>query len=179
MAIISPASHKQLVAPDRHKIKRVGRGIGSRLGKTSGRGMNGQRARSGGGVRIGFEGGQMPLYRRLPRRGFSNAPFKVNYKTVSLSRIVTLFNEGESVTEKALREKGIVKNNQRIKIVSGVKIETPLRLELGALRASQTVIAAVKECGGTVTEQHTLTKSSRRVISSKTAGKNTQDSQEK
>lgn len=176
--MISHAAHKQLVAPARHKIKRVGRGIGSRLGKTSGRGMNGQRARSGGGVRIGFEGGQMPLYRRLPRRGFSNAPFKTDYKAISLSRIVDLFNSGESVTMKALHEKGIAKNTHYIKIVSGIKIEIILHLELGILRASQTVINAIKECGGTVTEQHSPAKKSGRASSGK-KDKSRQESREK
>ena len=76
--------------------KRVGRGIGSGTGKTSGRGGQGQTARSGGGIRIGFEGGQMPLFRKLPRRGFNNKNFKIYYETINLGELAKL---GESVTE--------------------------------------------------------------------------------
>lgn len=153
MAVTQHAIDKRLPAPVRHSTKRVGRGIGSGLGKTSTRGMNGQRARSGGGVRIGFEGGQMPLYRRLPRRGFSNALFKVDYKAIPLSRIVTLFKSGDRITMAALRKKGIARNNRPIKIVTGEPIKFPLHLELGVVNATQTVIAAIKDAGGTVSER--------------------------
>lgn len=144
---------KILIAPVRSRVKRLGRGIGSGLGKTSGRGMNGQRARSGGGVRIGFEGGQMPLYRRLPRRGFSNAPFKKEYKAIPLRRLVALFKDGERVTQSALQDKRIIKNNQLTKIVSGEDIGIKLHIELGRLRATRTVIAAVEKGGGTITDK--------------------------
>lgn len=88
--------------------KRIGRGIGSGLGKTATKGHKGQWARSGGGVRIGFEGGQMPLARRLPKRGFDNAWKKI-YTVVNLSVIEDYFEDGEEVTIDALVAKGLVK----------------------------------------------------------------------
>ena len=82
--------------------KRVGRGIGSGLGKTSGKGHKGQIARSGGGLRPGFEGGQLPLYRRLPKRGFSNALFKTRYATINLSDL-NKFEDGAVITPELLK----------------------------------------------------------------------------
>lgn len=101
------------------KKRIVGRGNGSSRGGTSGRGSNGQNARSGGGVRPGFEGGQMPLYRRIARRGFSNYPFKVEYKPVNLREIEAKFLDGETVSIETLKEKGIVKGkNVKVKILA-------------------------------------------------------------
>lgn len=97
-------------------IKRLGRGSSSGTGKTSGRGENGQNSRSGGGVRIGFEGGQLPLYRRLPKRGFSNAMFKKVYATINVSDL-NKFEDGTVVSPELLREMGIIKNE-----LSGVKV---------------------------------------------------------
>ena len=96
--------------------KRVGRGTGSGLGKTSGKGQKGQNARSGGGVRPGFEGGQLPLFRRLPKRGFSNAMFKTTYAVLNLSDL-NKFEENTTVTPELLKEMGILKNQ-----LDGVKI---------------------------------------------------------
>ncbi len=96
--------------------KRVGRGPGSGLGKTSGKGEKGQNARSGGGVRPGFEGGQLPLFRRLPKRGFSNAMFKIRYAVVNIDDLNS-FDDNAVVTIEALKEKGLVKNE-----LDGVKI---------------------------------------------------------
>lgn len=96
--------------------KRVGRGTGSGLGKTSGKGHKGQNARSGGGVRLGFEGGQLPLFRRLPKRGFSNAMFKTTYAVLNLSDL-NKFEENTTVTPELLKEMGILKNQ-----LDGVKI---------------------------------------------------------
>ncbi|MCI5835764.1 MAG: 50S ribosomal protein L15 [Firmicutes bacterium] len=96
--------------------KRVGRGIGSGLGKTSGKGHKGQNARSGGGVRPGFEGGQLPLYRRLPKRGFSNALFKTRYATITLSDL-NKFEDGAVITPELLKEMGLVK-----KQLDGIKV---------------------------------------------------------
>ncbi len=96
--------------------KRVGRGIGSGLGKTSGKGHKGQNARSGGGVRPGFEGGQLPLYRRLPKRGFSNALFKTRYATINLSDL-NKFEDGAVITPELLKEMGLVK-----KQLDGIKV---------------------------------------------------------
>lgn len=97
-------------------IKRLGRGSSSGTGKTSGRGENGQNSRSGGGVRIGFEGGQLPLYRRLPKRGFSNAMFKKTYAVINVSDL-NRFEDGAEVTPKLLFEMGIIK-----KQLSGIKV---------------------------------------------------------
>ena len=89
--------------------KRVGRGPGSGTGKTAGRGENGQNSRSGGGVRVGFEGGQTPLFRRLPKRGFSNAKFKKVYAVINLSDL-NRFEDGALVTPEVLKDMGLVKN---------------------------------------------------------------------
>ena len=97
-------------------IKRLGRGSSSGTGKTSGRGENGQNSRSGGGVRIGFEGGQLPLYRRLPKRGFSNAMFKKTYAVINVSDL-NRFEDGAEVTPELLFEMGIIK-----KQLSGIKV---------------------------------------------------------
>ena len=96
--------------------KRVGRGVGSGLGKTSGKGHKGQNARSGGGVRPGFEGGQTPLFRRLPKKGFSNARFKREYAVINLSDL-NKFESDAVITPELLKEMGLVKNQ-----LSGVKV---------------------------------------------------------
>ena len=96
--------------------KRVGRGVGSGLGKTSGRGQKGQNSRSGGGVRPGFEGGQSPLFRRLPKRGFSNARFKTTYAVINLSDL-DKFENGTTVTPELLKEMGLIKQS-----LDGIKI---------------------------------------------------------
>ena len=96
--------------------KRVGRGPGSGTGKTAGRGENGQNSRSGGGVRVGFEGGQTPLFRRLPKRGFSNARFKKVYAVINLSDL-NRFDDGAEVTPEILKDAGIIK-----KAMDGIKV---------------------------------------------------------
>ena len=108
---------------------RVGRGLGSGLGKTSGRGQKGQNSRSGGGVRTGFEGGQMPLYRRLPKRGFKNI-FALQYAEVNVSQL-NRFEDGATVDPVALIEAGILKN-----VRDGIRI-----LGNGTLDRKLTVIA--------------------------------------
>ena len=108
---------------------RVGRGLGSGLGKTSGRGQKGQNSRSGGGVRTGFEGGQMPLYRRLPKRGFKNI-FALQYAEVNVSQL-NRFEDGATVDPVALIEAGILKN-----VRDGIRI-----LGNGTLKRKLTVIA--------------------------------------
>ena len=96
--------------------KRVGRGPGSGLGKTSGKGHKGQNARSGGGVRVGFEGGQLPLFRRLSKRGFNNYEFRTVYATVNVSDL-NRFEDGTTVTPELLIETGLVK-----KELDGIKV---------------------------------------------------------
>ncbi len=98
-----------------HPTKRLGRGEGSGHGKTSGKGHKGQKARSGGGIRIGFEGGQMPLYRKLPRRGFNNFNFKVSYQLVNVGQLEKL--EGDEVSRKTLIKAGLIRDNKQ-----GVKL---------------------------------------------------------
>jgi len=106
----SPVGHQKMT-------RRRGRGPGSGLGKTSGRGHKGQKARAGGGVRPGFEGGQMPLYRRLPKRGFKS-PFKKIWTIVHLSRISKIFKDGDVVDKDSLLQKGLIKKkNSFVKIL--------------------------------------------------------------
>lgn len=128
--------------------KRLGRGIGSGLGKTSGKGHKGQKARSGGGVRPGFEGGQMPLYLRLPKRGFSNARFKKRYAEVNVGRL-NGFRAGAKVTPEKLIEAGIIK-----KLKDGVKImgagELKKRLKISAHKFTKGAIAQIEAAGGSI-----------------------------
>ena len=128
--------------------KRLGRGIGSGLGKTSGKGHKGQWARSGGGVRPGFEGGQMPLTRRLPKRGFNNN-FKKVYSVVNLSAFNN-FEEGSVVDKAALLEKGLIKE---IKNDAGLKVlgngEITVKLTVKAAKFSATAKEAIEKVGGT------------------------------
>src|SRR5829696_7472312 len=93
----------------RHRVKRLGCGESSGHGKTSGKGHKGQKARSGGSIRLGFEGGQMPLIRKMPKRGFNNAAFKTVYGVVNLRDLDALFEDGAAVDEQALRKAGLVR----------------------------------------------------------------------
>ena len=124
--------------------KRVGRGIGSGLGKTSGRGHKGQKARSGGGVRRGFEGGQTPLYRRLPKRGFTNIHAKT-YTEVTLTMLNKVKNE--EVTAESLIEDGIIsKANDGIVILGTGKLEKKLTVK--ATRFTKSAAEAIEKAGG-------------------------------
>ena len=126
--------------------KRLGRGTGSGLGKTSGKGHKGQNARSGGGVRPGFEGGQLPLFRRLPKRGFSNAMFKVEYATINVSDLEK-FEDGAVVTPELLKEMGILK-----KQLAGVKVlgngELNKKLTVKANKFSASAVEKIEAIGG-------------------------------
>lgn len=109
--------------------KRVGRGVGSGLGKTSGKGHKGQNARSGGGVKPWFEGGQLPLYRRLPKRGFSNAKFKTEYAVINLSDL-NKFENDAVITPELLKEMGLVKKQlDGIKVLGNGKLEKKLTVK--------------------------------------------------
>lgn len=128
--------------------RRVGRGIGSGLGKTSGRGQKGQKSRSGGGVRRGFEGGQTPLYRRLPKRGFSNANFKVEYAVINLSDL-NRFDNDTVVTPELLKETGIVKKQlSGIKVLGNGVLEKKLTVK--AHKFSMTAKEKIEAAGGKV-----------------------------
>ncbi|MVP02238.1 50S ribosomal protein L15 [Paenibacillus lutrae] len=129
----------------RHTRKRIGRGVGSGLGKTSGRGHKGQNARSGGGVRPGFEGGQNPLYRRLPKRGFVN-PTRKEFAIVNLEDL-NRFEAGTEVTPELLMETGIVKAQK-----DGIKIlgngEITVKLTVKANKFSQSAVDKIQAAGG-------------------------------
>ncbi len=128
--------------------KRVGRGTGSGLGKTSGKGHKGQNARSGGGVRPGFEGGQLPLFRRLPKRGFSNARFKTKYATINLSDL-NRFEDGAVITPELLKEMGLIKNGlDGIKVLGKGKLEK--KLTVRAHKFSSTAQNAIESLGGKI-----------------------------
>ena len=132
----------------KHRRKRLGQGESSGRGKTAGRGGKGQTARSGSSIRIGFEGGQMPLIRRLPKRGFNNAAFKTTYALVNLGDLEQ-FEEGAQVTEQVLREKGLL--NGRF---DGLKIlgrgELTKKLTVEADKFSETARQGIEKAGGSV-----------------------------
>ncbi|MEH7500936.1 50S ribosomal protein L15 [Neobacillus drentensis] len=130
----------------RKERKRLGRGIGSGQGKTAGKGHKGQNARSGGGVRLGFEGGQTPLYRRLPKRGFTNFTRK-EYAVVNLDAL-NRFAEGTEVTPELLIETGVVSNEKAgIKILAKGTIENKLTVK--AHKFSSAAKEAIEAAGGT------------------------------
>ena len=128
-----------------HAKKRVGRGSGSGLGKTSGRGQKGQKARSGGSINPVFEGGQLPLYRRLPKRGFTNARFKVTYATINLSDL-NVFEDGTVVTPALLKEKRIIKKDlDGVKVLGNGNLERKLTIQ--ANKFSTSALEKIKESG--------------------------------
>ena len=125
--------------------KRKGRGTATGQGKTAGRGMNGQNSRSGGGVRLGFEGGQMPLYRRLPKRGFTNI-WGTEYTVINVDDL-NRFEAGTVVTPELLKEAGIVKKaKDGIKILGNGKLEKSV--EVKAHKFSKTAIEKIESAGG-------------------------------
>ncbi len=128
--------------------KRVGRGPGSGHGKTCGRGHKGQNARSGGGVPPYFEGGQMPLVRRIPKRGFSNQMFKKRYAIVNIRDLVRWFSSGEEVTPEILREKGYIKKKYPVKVLGLGEIDFPLTVKAHAF--SEEARKKLEEAGGKV-----------------------------
>lgn len=131
-----------------HRRKKVGRGPGSGLGKTSGRGHKGQNARSGGGVRPVFEGGQLPLFRRLPQRGFSNAEFKTEYAIVNLQDL-NRFEDGTLVTSALLKETGLVKKELAgIKILGNGTLEKKLTIQ--ASKFSKTAKEKIEASGSKI-----------------------------
>ena len=128
------------------KRKRVGRG--GKLGGTSGKGHKGQKARSGGFVRIGFEGGQMPLFRRLPKRGFNNFNFRDDVVIVNLEQLEKAFESNSLVNKEALLEKGLIKSCQKalLKVLGTGKLSKKLMIEADAF--SKSAIKAIEDCGG-------------------------------
>ena len=141
----------ELTSGGNAKAYRKGRGAGSGNGKTVGRGHKGQKARSGGGVRPGFEGGQMPLYRRLPKRGFNNKRFAPDYIIVNIADLEKF--EGTEVTAAALAEQGIItlpKVNDGIKILGNGDLTK--KLDVKATKFSASAKEKIEKAGGTATE---------------------------
>lgn len=135
----------------RHRRRRVGRGESSGLGKTSGKGHKGQKARSGASIRPTFEGGQMPLARRLPKKGFNNAQFKTNFAIVNVSSLEAKFSDGDEVTEASLREKGLVKG-----ICDAVKVlgngDLSKKFSVSVDKVSASAREKIEKAGGSVAE---------------------------
>ena len=133
----------------RHRVKRLGIGESSGHGKTSGKGHKGQKARSGGSIRLGFEGGQMPLIRRLPKRGFNNAAFKKQYALINLDDL-NEFKAGTVINEEMLRESKHIRGNVAgLKVLGRGQLKHGLTIE--ADRVSESARAKIEKAGGTVT----------------------------
>ena len=132
----------------KHERRRVGRGMGSGLGKTSGRGEKGQKARSGVSIPAQFEGGQLPLYRRLPKRGFSNSDFKIRYATINVEDL-NKFEDGAVVTPELLHDAGILKNQ-----LDGVKIlgdgEITKKITIKAHKFSKSAVEKLEKSGSKI-----------------------------
>ena len=131
-----------------HRAKRKGIGRGSGNGKTSGRGQKGQNSRSGGGVRANFEGGQIPLYRRLPKRGFTNAKFKTTYAVINVSDL-NRFEDGTVVTPALLKETGLLKNQlDGVKVLGNGTLEKKLTIQ--ANKFSKEAIEKINKAGSKI-----------------------------
>src|SRR6186713_2486487 len=132
-----------------HKKKRLGRGPGSGLGKTSGKGHKGQKSRSGYSSRPGFEGGQMPLQRRLPKRGFTNI-FKKEWIEISLAKIEENFQAGDTVTPEVLHQRGLIKKAKHDLVILG-NGDITKSLNISAHRFTKTAKDKIEKAGGSVT----------------------------
>ena len=133
-----------------HKKKRVGRGPGSGLGKTAGRGEKGQKSRSGYSMKIGFEGGQMPLHRRLPKRGFTNI-FKKKWLEVSLEALEKHFSADDEITPEVLHKRGIIKKAKHDLVILG-NGDVSKALNISAHRFTKTAKDKIEKAGGSATE---------------------------
>ena len=132
-----------------HPTKRLGRGEGSGHGKTCGKGHKGQKARSGGGIRIGFEGGQMPLYRKLPRRGFNNHNFRTSYQTVNVGELEKV--EGTEINREALVKAGLIRdNNQGVKVLGDGELSKAFTVSVD--KVSGSAKSKIEAAGGSVVE---------------------------
>ncbi len=135
----------------KHRVKRLGCGESSGHGKTSGKGHKGQKARSGGSIRLGFEGGQMPLIRRVPKRGFNNAAFKTRFAIVNLTDLER-FEAGTTIDETFLREKKLIRGS-----FDGVKVlgngELTKKLTVSVTKVSASAKEKIEKAGGSVTSQ--------------------------
>jgi large subunit ribosomal protein L15 len=162
--------HAPAGANRRKKV--LGRGQGSGRGTTSGKGNKGQKARSGGKTYVGFEGGQMPLYRRLARRGFSNYPFKKEWQTVNLGEIEKRYEAGETVEFATLHKKKIIKGSQPVKILAMGDFSKKLSFKVAAVSASAK--EKIEKVGGDITVNPPLPKArpkNKNANAKKTGGK--------
>jgi len=133
----------------KHRVKRLGCGESSGHGKTSCKGNKGQKARSGSGTRVGFEGGQMPLHRRLPKRGFNNINFKTKVEVVNLAQIEKAFNDGDIVTEEALRLAGLINRScEVVKVLGQGELTKKVTIAVGTISASAK--EKVEKAGGSI-----------------------------
>ena len=139
--------HELNSLPEAKRRKIVGRGPGSGMGKTSTRGENGQKSRSGASISPWFEGGQSPIYRRIPKRGFNNANFTVRYAIINLSDL-NRFNDGDTVTLELLKEMGIIKKElSGLKVLGNGNLEKKLTIK--ANRFSSKAVSKIEDAGGT------------------------------
>ncbi len=133
----------------KHRVKRLGKGESSGRGKTSGKGHKGQKARSGGNVRPGFEGGQMPLHRRLPKRGFNNTAFQDKIAVVNVALLNTHFEDGATVNEESLRAARLVKGSfDQIKVLGHGELSKKLTVSVEAISASAR--EKIEKAGGSI-----------------------------
>ena len=143
--------HNLFPFPEERKTRRrVGRGAGSGLGCTSGKGHKGQNARAGGGVRPGFEGGQMPLQRRLPKHGFKNFLFKVTYDVINLDRLLEAFAGKNEITLDDIYARGLARMGAPVKVLSRGEVSTAVKVQ--AHKFSQAAAEKIRNAGGEVTE---------------------------
>jgi large subunit ribosomal protein L15 len=137
----------------KHRRRRVGKGESSGLGKTSGRGNKGQKSRSGSSIRPGFEGGQMPLIRRLPKKGFNNSQFGNTYSIVNVGTLEERFSDGDTVDEASLRELGLVKGHR----IDGIKVlgdgELSKKLTVNVDKVSASAREKIEKAGGSVVDE--------------------------
>jgi len=156
-----------------HRVKRLGCGESSGHGKTSGKGHKGQKARSGGSIRLGFEGGQMPLIRRLPKRGFNNAAFHKNYAVVNLTDLAS-FKEGTVVNEQMLREAKLLRGNGAgLKILGDGELKHALSIEADKISASAR--EKIEKAGGSVTLRQKAVQGPRREAAETPAAAETEE----
>lgn len=143
--------HNLFPFPEERKTRRrVGRGAGSGLGCTAGKGHKGQNARSGGGVRPGFEGGQMPLQRRLPKHGFKNYPFKVTYEVINLDVLQAAFEGKNAITLDDIYARGLARMGAPVKVLSRGDVKGALTVE--AHKFSRAAAEKIRQAGGSVNE---------------------------
>ncbi|MDR2943124.1 MAG: 50S ribosomal protein L15 [Treponema sp.] len=151
------------------KKKILGRGQGTGRGTTAGKGNKGQKARSGGKTYVGFEGGQMPLYRRLAHRGFSNYPFKKEWQIVNLGQIEKFFEAGDTVDLASLHKKGLAKGADPVKVLSNGDFSKKLNFKVAA--ASAGAKEKIEKAGGSIALNPPLPKARPKVNKKKTGGK--------